>query len=464
MVIELILWAVAALCAAGAGLSARFELDRTCRVLGATGLAAFALGGFVWLFGDTYAYYFGEKEDQLRLSYWGSYREHEMWAKIVEAFQERYPDIKVKREYITDRYEAKIQQLLVAADAPDVILFQDEPMPRFIDTGKFECLDDWCNTPGLEIRLKDDYWDTAVWSFQKGGKAYGIPIWGGDCLVIYNKAVFREAGVDDPERDWTFADFLAKCQDLTADVDKDGRTDRYGFLVPGWLYWLPFHYGFGATYLDPTRTKWTLWGHDALESFTFWQDLRHTYHVAPRRDELTESGSTAFMTGRVAMFISGPWAMPPLNEAKVDYDVAHIPIGPRGRGTRVTWDSLAMFSGSQKKDQAWKFIHFATSLPAQEIVASFQRSVPALKSAQAAYVNQNPKVHAGRFIEAFKYARLQPITVNWALMSREITSETDLLLDNRQTPKQTLRNLAANPHLSRIFQMPQLAEEAGHGH
>ncbi len=462
MGIELTCWSLAAACALAAWAADRRDRPAAARRIGAAAFALFLLGSFAWMFGDTYAYYYGRKEDRLRLSYWGSYREHQMWQAIIDAFHQRYPDIPVKQEYITDRYEAKIQQLLVADDAPDVILFQDEPMPRFIDTGKFECLDRWCKTPGLEIHLQRDYWDTAVWSFQKDGRAYGIPIWGGDCLVIYNRDVFKEAGVPEPKQDWTFDDFLLTCRRITKDVDGDGRIDRYGFLLPGWLYWLPFHYGFGASYLDPTRTRWTLWGPEALASYTFWRDLRFRYHVSPHRDELTESGSTSFMTGRVAMFISGPWAMPPLNEARVNYDVAHIPIGPRGRGTRVTWDCLAMFAGSKRKAQAWKFIHFAASRPAQEIVAGFQRSVPALKSAQTAYVRANPRVHAARFIEAFRYARLQPITRWWAMMSREIASETDLLLDDQLTPEATLRRLARNPHLAEHFVMPDTRKEAGH--
>ena len=261
---------------------------------------------------------------------------------------------------------------------------------------------------------------------------------GGNCLIIYNRAAFRDAGVAEPPPQWSVEEFIETCRRISVDSDGDGRMERYGFLVPNWVYWLPFHYAFGATYLDERRTRWTLWG--AKE--------------APHRDELTETGSIAFMTGRVAMFISGPWAMPPLNEAGVDYGIAHIPRGPGGQGTRVTWDGLALFAGSQKKVDAWKFIHSATSLPGQEIVARYQRSVPALKAGQEAFIEGNRAVRTECFIEAMEYARFQPITLHWNLMSREVASETDLLLDDRQSTRQTLSRLARNPHLERHFSMP----------
>jgi len=451
------LWLLAAASLLVAVALSRLDARRAAAALGWVAFAAFAAGALTWMLRDTYAHHYAHKEHALRLSYWGSYREHEMWKEIVAAFRRRHPDIPVKQEYITDRYEGKIQQLLLADDAPDVMLFQDEPFPRFVASGKFEPLDGHCTTPGLEIHLDRDYWHTAVRSFRHDGQAYGIPIWGGQCMVIYNRAAFRQAGVPEPPERWTVDDFLATCRTIAADTDGDGRLDRYGFLIPGWVYWLPFHYAFGATYLDPTRTRWTLWGPEAEASYTFWRDLRHRYHVSPHRDELTEGGTVAFMTGRVAMFVSGPWAMPPLNEAGVDYDVAHIPSGPGGHGTRVTWDALMMFAGSKKRAWAWRFIHFATSLPAQQIVARFQRSVPALKAAGPAFVGQNPKVHAQRFIDAFDYARIQPITVHWSLMGREVGSALDLMLDNKHSPSKTLHDIAASRHLRECFTMPDTA-------
>jgi len=456
---ELGLWLLAAVCAIAAVVVARLDRPLATRALGWVAFGVFAAGALYWMFSDTYAYYFAQKENCLRLSYWGSYREHEMWQEIIAAFRKDHPEIPVRQEYITDRYDSKIQRLLLADDAPDVILFQDEPLPQFVAIGEFECLDEHCRRPGLEINLERDYWESAVRAFRLDGKTYGIPVWGGDCLVIYNRSAFREAGVPEPAEHWTIEDFLRTCQGLTADLDGDGRAERYGFDIPGWIYWLPFHYAFGATYLDASRTRWTLWGPEAEASYGFWQDLRHRFHVSPRRGELTEGGTVAFMTGRLGMFISGPWAMPTLNEAGVDYDVAHIPSGPGGHGTRVTWDGLVMFAGSKKKDWAWQFIHFAASLEAQEIVAKFQRSVPALKAARQAYVEANPKVHAERFIDAFAYSRIQPITRHWHLMGREIGSEIDLMLDNQQTPAETLRRIARNEHLAERFKMPKVAEK-----
>ena len=76
-----------------------------------------------------------------------------------------------------------------------------------------------------------------------------------------------QAKVPQPHDNWTIEEFVEVCKKLTADIDGDGRVDQYGFLTPNWIYWLPFHYAFGATYLDSTRTAWTLWGPEAQASY-----------------------------------------------------------------------------------------------------------------------------------------------------------------------------------------------------
>ena len=192
------IWLVTAVAAAAAFVAARLDLRRATRALLWAAGGTFLAGALVWMFRDTYGHYVADKAACLRVSYWGSYREHEMWEEIIDAFEKQYPDIPVKREYITDRYQETIDRLILADDAPDVMLFQDEPFPNFAAKGGFEALDGYCARPGLEIRLERDYWETAVPSFRYQGKTYGIPVWGGECLVIYNRATFREAGVAEP--------------------------------------------------------------------------------------------------------------------------------------------------------------------------------------------------------------------------------------------------------------------------
>jgi len=156
-----------------------------------------------------------------------------------------------------------------------------------------------------------------------------------------------------------------------------------------------------------------------------------------------------FMTGRVAMVTSGPWLMPALKQSTFNYGVAHIPIGPAGRHTRVTWDGIVMFSLCKHKPEAWRFIQFVASQKGQEIVASYARSVPILKTARDAFLKTARAAGMELFYEAMDYAQIQPISVHWFEMSVSLGEEYQKLGDDKQTPEQTMARL--NQAMTKIF-------------
>jgi ABC-type glycerol-3-phosphate transport system substrate-binding protein len=201
-------------------------------------------------------------------------------------------------------------------------------------------------------------------------------------------------------------------------------------------------------------------GPAAVKAWRFYQDLRFGYRVSPTPVEQGEmDGDTAFFTGRIAMFTSGPWAQPFLQTTtlKEDYLIVHVPRGPAGRATRVTWDCLAIYDGlpPQRKARAWEFVRFACSLPAQQIVARCQRSVPALKAGADQFVRFDAGQGSRKFVEALAYTRLQPISPYWNEMDRQINRHLAGLLNEqppRQTPEEFLAALAADPIIQRCFE------------
>ncbi len=426
-----------------------------------------------WLFADTVRYHrpkqFGG--NSIRFAHWGGYEEYVMWKEIIAAFHEVEPDIPIKHEYVVAmRYETKIQQQLVAGDAPDVMLFQDEPFPNFAPKG-FAVLDEFVARDGVD--LKKDYFDTAVESFLLDGQLRGMPLWGGNNLIYCNMRCFERASkyhgreVPLPADDWTLEEFVRVCQDLTFDDDGDGRIDQFGFMLPGWFYALPLMWPQGMRVLDSTRTRWLMTGPEAERAWGFYQNLRFGWRVSPMPAEQAEMGSdTAFFTGRIAMFTSGPWAQPFLQNTtlKDEYRIVHTPIGPAGRATRVTWDCLAVYDRipPQRKQMAWRFVKFACGPVGQAIVAKYQRSVPALKSGATEFVRYDGGWGSRKFVEAMDYARLQPISPHWNEMDRQINRHLAGLLSDtppRQTPAEFLAALANDPIIRRYFEVVEPPHE-----
>lgn len=390
---------------------------------------------------------------EITLSFWGSYEEWAMWREIVEGFQARNPDVWVKLNYIPQNYDDKIQLLLAADSAPDVILIQDEPFPAYASYGKFIDMTDWAYSDAVPVDWDNDFWPTAAESFVHKGRVLAAPIWGGNVLVYYNRTMFRELGVAFPDDDWTFDEFIAKARELTRDLDGDGRIDTFGFSQPGWIYFLPWTWGFGASYLDETHTRWAFTGPEAVEATRFLQGLRHHYRVAPSVQEIPSAQEGAmFMTGRIGMMVSGPWNSPGLVTADIDFDVAHIPYGPTGeRYTRVTWDALCIPTNSPRKEEALRFVAYCLTDEAQSVVGRYIRSIPAVREAKHSFMNPDNDWNEEKFVEALEYARMQPISTRWFQMDQVMAPVYELLVLNRITPEDAVARMADEMERQGVF-------------
>jgi multiple sugar transport system substrate-binding protein len=373
-------------------------------------------------------------------------------------------------------YTRKLTAWMAGGATPEVMLLQDEPFPRYLanSSGENPVLLDLTplirgETFGPELTVRaEDYWPTAWESFgrQERGqwRQYGLPLFGGNNLIFYNRECFRRAGVPLPEesgidRDWTTGDFLELCRRLTLREEKAGaaRTVQWGFDRPfGWLYWLPFIYACDADILSGDRTEYVFTGPAALESLKLWDDLRRD-GLVPAGGDLGQMGqNVAFLTGRVAMVCQGPWIMPFMNAAKTDYGVMFPPVSPtHRRGTRVTWDCVAL-AGRLRNDpprmrMAYEFARFVVSPAAAEIVSQVQRSVPACKAGQAAFVAGSDATRAARFVAGLEFSRIQPITLKWEEMDEALRNGLGPLTRGAATPEQAVQDMAGRILKKRLF-------------
>ncbi|MCG8408590.1 MAG: sugar ABC transporter substrate-binding protein [Phycisphaerales bacterium] len=422
-----------------------------------------------WLFADTVSHYRTSADDpnRIRFSYWGGFTDHEMWREIIAAFEVEHPGLMIKPEWLPlSGYTTKLDQQFVAGTAPDVILFQDEPFPRYA-AEQFVDLSGLISEDVETCRRLADCWPTAVSSFEFDGAMRGLPINGGNVLIYCNVDAFERASrfrgrpIPWPSPGWTLEEFVELCRLLTLDEDGDGSPEQFGFLQPHWVYYLPFIWAHGARLLDESRTRWTLEGNEARAAFAMYADLRHRDRVTPAPIEYAgQNSDTAFLSGRVAMCVNGPWFQVFLNKTalKRRYRVVAIPGGSGGHATRVTWDGLCLYAkqSSERKANAWKFARFVLVGHVQEIFARYQRAIPARRSSTAAYVRHGGggSSPAASFVDAMASARVQPITPHWQAMHRAVRRHlTSVILEGRgrKTPDAALRALAAEADIRRAF-------------
>ncbi len=386
---------------------------------------------------------------QIRVSFFGSYEEWELFRTLKREFEATNPGITLKLEYWPGgTYEDKLKLTMAAGNAPDIMAVQDEPFPAYCKRGQFEDLTPYLARAG-DAFARDRFFKTGLETWHYHGRPFAVPWNGGEVMLYFNRRLFRRIGMEEPPPDWDWDRFLAIAKQLTQDLDRDGRIDQFGFELAsggtqGWMNLLPWIWGAGADVLDPEMTRCILNSPEGIRGLQVMYDMRYTHHVTPHAAEFAGTfGGVLFMTGRLGMMTDGVWRLTFMRQTDLDWDIAHMPYGPAGRFTRGTWDGFAIYRRSRHKEAAWKFIEYAVGERGQFHVASSGRALPPRRSQAYAigFVRPDTPQHEERFVEGMSYFRTQRIPEVWAQIDVILRNEFERMLVGRVPPAETAREM-----------------------
>ncbi|HEX6971043.1 MAG TPA: sugar ABC transporter substrate-binding protein [Limnochordia bacterium] len=295
---------------------------------------------------------------------WGTFRD--TLVKITELFEAAHPDIHVEMQEVTGDMEGLIVQIVGGA-APDVYMVRAEQMPQFIYNGLVADL-----TALFERDLNMADYLPAFGSMSVGGHYYGVPGEGGgyreDAMYV-NRDIFRNAGIEIPgpeiEDALSFDEWTALARRLTIDRDADGEPEQWGthFRTTRWYFFLPSN---GVSVFTEGHTDTQIDRPGAIEVLRYLQDLHHTYRVSAPNSYWFET------QGNVAMNILWRPRVAVADQTiagKFDWSVAPIPAGKAGSVGLTKMNPMAINPHTEHLEEAWTFLKFLLSEPAQRINA-----------------------------------------------------------------------------------------------
>jgi multiple sugar transport system substrate-binding protein len=269
--------------------------------------------------------------------------------------------------------------MVAAGDVPDVVEMPDRWLSLYAGNGKLESLEPylakWSETAGLNERALD--MARAV-----GKTAYLMPYGIYLRALIYNKKLFRQAGVDAPPK--TLDEFLQVSKKVSALPGKYGYCMRGGpGGLNGWMIFGATEAGSGA-YFHADGTS-TLADPEWIRGLTLFIDL-YKNGLAPK-DSVNWGFNevvAGFYSGTCAMLDQDPDSLIAIAQRMKpeDYGVAPLPKGPSGKAFPTTgWTGWSIFKSSEHKDLDWKLIQ-AIDDPAGNLI--WNRRVGALPIYKAA--------------------------------------------------------------------------------
>ncbi|MEU8321544.1 ABC transporter substrate-binding protein [Nonomuraea sp. NPDC048881] len=302
--------------------------------------------------------------------------------KLVARFNQSHPDIKVSTESggaTADGMLPKITAALTSDAYPDIAYLYGSWAPNVARNPKTADLTSLVKDPAVGW---DDFWANEREAVTVQGKVIGFPAVVDNMVVLYNKKLLAKAGVKAPGPDWTWDDFRDIARKTT-----DAQKGVFGttWAISGgeeavWGLW-PLLWQAGGDILTPDHKK------SAFNSAAGQQALGLVRSMAVDDKSVyldsspAEKGQKLFESGRLAMFLSGPWVLPDLQAAKVDYGVARLP-GTNGNHETVSGpDNWVVFEHDERRVKAaTTFLSWLTAAEQQLVWMSDTGSLPIRES------------------------------------------------------------------------------------
>jgi multiple sugar transport system substrate-binding protein len=239
----------------------------------------------------------GNEEVTLRFAWWGNEYLNAQTEKVISAFEEQHPNIKIESEPGEwTGYWDKLATKTAANDAPDVIQMDQKYIAEYGGRG---ALLDLSKQAGIDTSkldresLASGQYDDAQYGLSTGKNAY---------VIMANTKVFEAANVPIPDdTTWTWDDFMATAAKLSAAGEGKSYGAAYGSNEADLIIWLRQH---GENlYSDDGKLAF-----DTATAAGFWERLkeqRDSKASPPATVATEDSGAgleeSLFGTNRVGM-------------------------------------------------------------------------------------------------------------------------------------------------------------------
>lgn len=336
-----------------------------------------------------------DSDGPVELTFWHGYTEADgdVLEQIVDDFNAAHDgEITITTQVNPwDVIDDTFLPALSADNGPEIVAMPAERLPVYADRGAFVELDDFyaddeatpdLNAGALDMVTVDD-------------TAYGVPTGFVPLTMFYNRALLDAAGVAVPT---TWDEWVAAAQALTVDENGDGTPEQYGLALAdhatvGNGVWPTLFYGNGGAIVEDGEA--VIDSPENAETLEFWHDAIAAGKISPTGVDGV-SGDSLFSSGRVAMYIGGPWMATVSEENGIDYGIAPIPAGPEEQAASAIGVSMALTRQADQAQQAAAQEFFSFFLSREESVAwALGSGWPPLRTDIAAdEVDENPVVAA----------------------------------------------------------------------
>lgn len=302
----------------------------------------------------------GEPAGPVTLTMWHGYTDAEAdsLTALLADWNAANPDIQIEPLFVNnDKALQKLTVALQGGEPPDITYQYGSSLPQLAAAPGLVDLTTWTQQPDVDW---EDFVQGARDAATFEGKVLGVPALIDNLAVVYNKALFDDAGLEYPNDQWTWDDFRAAAKALT-----DPAAKRFGFSYPMdasedsvWHY-DPLLWQNGGSILTEDGTEAAFNSPQGVEA------LQVLVGMAVEDEsvflDLQNSPYTGlFNSGKIGMLVTGPWDLASFPD--VEYGVEILPGFDGDHQTIAGPDMWCVFdNGDGRAQAALEFIAWLTA-------------------------------------------------------------------------------------------------------
>lgn len=341
----------------------------------------------------------GDRDVTLKVASWADPIELAIEQRYIERFDDSRPGVRVSLEAVTNQaeYRDRILTSIAAGTPPDVFLLDNIDIPAFAARDVLLDLAPYVQRLGLDTA---DFDSRVRDIFTVDGKLLALPKGFTPMVLVYNRRLFREAGIPEPHAGWTWEDFTRAAKALTRDLDGDGESDQFGAFFDRRVFlWISWIWSGGGDVLCPDgrRASGCLDSPATSRALRWYLDWVERDSIAPRVFTLRRSLGDQFRlfnSGRVAMLTTGhfwiPNFRPHVEQGRIEIGFAPIPHREGSRPSTVIYASgWAVPRNARRPRLAIELAGFMADTLAQRTRGELKLEIPGLRSVAAEMIGSD---------------------------------------------------------------------------
>jgi multiple sugar transport system substrate-binding protein len=261
------------------------------------------------------------------LTYWSGFTggDKQAYEDLIKKFNDTHPDIQVDYQLQPwDSIAQKLPTAIISGSGPDLATpdYNVATVQQYVVNSLALPLDNLIGSGASQVAA-GVLPQTVVDSFSVAGKLYAAPANFATLLLYYNKDLLKAAGIGSPPKT------MAELQD---DVVKlSNGQGQYGIALADNAtiqMWPVLIWSDGGDLISNKCSA--LADPKTVRTVEKWASLIRDHKISPV-GSTGQDADNLFAAGKAAFEINGPWAAGQYKAAKVNFDVAPVPVGASGK-------------------------------------------------------------------------------------------------------------------------------------